>query len=73
MSISESKTLMAKLGFELVRQYAHDEFYTYVYDRNIVTVEFTFCNNRLRTRELIIKNDECIPVTTDDIKILKQL
>lgn len=58
------------LGFELTKQYEHDEFHTNRYAKGILEVEFTYESQQLVTCDLTISELNCKPVTFDEMKAL---
>lgn len=58
------------LGFELTKQYEHDQFYTNRYAKGVLEVEFTYEGDKLLTCDLTISEMNCKPVTLDEMKAL---
>lgn len=58
------------LGFEMTKQYEHDEFITNRYTKGVLEVEFTYKGQELRTCDLTISELNCKPVTFDEMKAL---
>jgi len=58
------------LGFELTKQYEHDDFHTKRYAKGVLEVEFTYEAKELRTCDLTISELNCKPVTFDEMKAL---
>ena len=58
------------LGFELTKQYEHDEFHTNRYAKGVLEVEFTYEGEELRICDLTISELNCKPVTFDEMKAL---
>jgi hypothetical protein len=61
------------LGFELTKQYEHDEFHTNRYAKGVLVVEFTYEGEKLQTCDLTISELNCKPVTFDEMKALTQI
>jgi hypothetical protein len=58
------------LGFEMTKQYEHDEFVTKRYTKGVLEVEFTYGWEGLKTVDLTISEVNCKPVTFNEIKAL---
>lgn len=58
------------LGFELTRQYEHDQYHTNRYAKGVLEVEFTYEVNKLLACDLTISELNCKPVTLDEMKAL---
>ena len=61
---------LKELGFDLIRQYEHDEFWTKRYENGNLEVELTYEGNTLRTCELTISEINCRYVTLAELKVL---
>ena len=62
-----------ELGFSLVKTYDHDQFYTKIFQKGVLQVEFTYENERLVTCDLTIEEMNCLPITFEEIKILTEI
>jgi hypothetical protein len=58
------------LGFEITKQYEHDQFHTNRYVKGVLEVEFTYEGDKLLTCDLTISEMNCKPVTLDEMKAL---
>jgi hypothetical protein len=58
------------LGFELTKQYEHDEFHTNRYAKGVLEVEFTYKGEELISYDLTISELNCKPVTFEEMKAL---
>lgn len=61
---------LKRLGFEMTKQYEHDEFVTKRYAKGVLEVEFTYGWEGLKTVDLTISEVNCKPVTFDEMKAL---
>ena len=60
-------------GFELVKQYDHDQYNTSRYKLGVLEVEFTYENGKHITTELHIEETNCKYVSLEDIKALHRI
>lgn len=58
------------LGFEMTKQYQHDEFVTKRYTKGVLEVEFTYALEGLKTVDLTISEVNCKPVNLAEMKAL---
>lgn len=58
------------LGFEMTKQYVHDEFVTKRYTKGVLEVEFTYGWEGLKTVDLTISEVNCKPVNLAEMKAL---
>lgn len=58
------------LGFEMTKQYEHDEFVTKRYTKGVLEVEFTYGWEGLKTVDLTVSEVNCKPVTLAEMKAL---
>jgi len=61
------------LGFELVKEYEHDHFFTNRYKKGALEVEFTYDESKLITTDLTIKETNCLPIDTEELKQLDKI
>lgn len=61
---------LKELGFELVKQYIHEQYHTNRYIKGILEVEFTYEADKLITCDLTISELNCKPVTLDEMKVI---
>jgi len=61
---------LKKLGFDFIRQYEYDGFWTKRYENGNLEVELTYEGNTLRTCELTISEINCRYVTLAELKVL---
>lgn len=61
------------LGFEMTKQYEHDQFTTRRYNKGVLEVEFTYDGEKLRTHDLTMHEINCQPVSFADIKALTRI
>lgn len=61
---------LIEIGFKLDESYNHDEFNTNRFSKGVLEVEFTYCQGKLLTHELTIKELNSLPVDLEDIKAL---
>lgn len=67
-SITEQE--IKSIGFELVKQYNHDQFNTNRYQKGILEVEFTYENEKLHDVSLTIEEVNAIPTTINELLVL---
>lgn len=60
------------LGFEIVNEYPHDQFFTRVYGKGMIQVDFTYKNYFLQTVDLSIEEGQCLPFQLDHLTQLVQ-
>jgi len=58
------------LGFEMTKQYEHNESVTKRYTKGVLEVEFTYGWEGLKTVDLTISEVNCKPVTLAEMKAL---
>ena len=58
------------LGFEMTKQYEHDEFITKRYSKGVLEVEFTYGWEGLKTVDLTISEVNRKPVNLAEMKAL---
>lgn len=68
-----TETEIQGIGFEMTKQFKHDEFYTNRYSRGVLELEFTYDREGLRTVDLTISEVNCKPVTFSELKALTQI
>lgn len=61
---------LKKLGFELVKQYEHDQFNTNRYSKGYLLVEFTYENGELVSCDLVVEETDALPVTLELMKAI---
>jgi len=61
------------IGFELVKQYEHDQFKTNRYQKGILKVEFTYEKEKLVTVDLTIEEVNCLPITKNELQQLNKI
>jgi len=59
-----------EIGFELVKKYEHDQYFTHRYKKGKLEVEFTYENNKLVTRDLTVGEINCLPITKTELQQL---
>ena len=62
-----------EIGFNLVKQYQHDDFHTNRYRKGLIEVEFTYKNDELLTIDATISEINCIPVNKSDLQTLDKI
>ena len=62
-----------EIGFNLVKQYQHDDFHTNRYRKGLIEVEFTYKNDELLTIDAAISEINCIPVNKSDLQTLDKI
>ena len=62
-----------EIGFELVKQYNHDQFNTNRYQKGILEVEFTYENKQLVTVDLTMEEVNCLPITINELEQLNEI
>ena len=60
-------------GFELVKQYKHDQFKTNRYQKGILEVEFTYKDKKLITVDLTMEEVNCLPITKIELQQLNKI
>jgi hypothetical protein len=58
------------IGFEMTKQYEHDEFVTNRYTKGVLQVEFTYGLEVLKTVDLTISEVNCKPVNFEEMKAI---
>lgn len=58
------------LGFQLTKQYEHDQYHTNRYAKGVLEVEFTYKGDKLLTCDLTISELNCKPVTFEEMEVL---
>lgn len=61
------------IGFELTKQYTHDQFKTNRYKKGILEVEFTYEDKKLVTVELTMEEINCLPITKEELQQLNKI
>jgi len=61
------------IGFELVKQYEHDQFKTNRYQKGILEVEFTYEGKNLVTVDLTMEEISCLPITKNELQQLNKI
>jgi hypothetical protein len=59
-----------ELGFELSKEFPHDQYHTKRYTKGSLEVEFTYEGEKLVSCELTITEIMCKPVTFEEIKVI---
>ena len=62
-----------EIGFNLVKQYQHDDFHTNRYRKGLIEVEFTYKDDELLTIDATISEINCIPVNKSDLQTLDKI
>ena len=58
------------LGFEMTKQYRHDQFNTNRYRKGALEIEFTYEKDKLVTCDLTVSEIYCKAITFKEIKAL---
>ena len=61
------------LGFEMTKQYEHDQFTTRRYRKGVLEVEFTYEGDKLHTHDLTMKEINCQPVSFAELQALTHI
>lgn len=61
------------IGFELTKQYTHDQFKTNRYQKGILEVEFTYKDKKLVTVDLTMEEINCLPITKEELQQLNKI
>lgn len=61
------------IGFDLVKEYNHDQYITRRYQKGALEVEFTYKDNTLVTCDLTIQEINCLPITKDELIQLNKI
>ena len=61
------------LGWELVKQYDHDQYHTNRYKLGCMEIEFTYENAELLTCDLTISELNWMPISFNQAKLLTEL
>ena len=65
-----TETQIQGLGFEMTKQYNHDQFTTKRYSKGVLEVEFTYEGEKLHSYDLTMSEINCLSVSFADIKAL---
>ncbi len=68
-----TETQIQGLGFEMIKQYNHDQFTTKRYSKGVLEVEFTYEGDKLHSYDLTMPEINCQPVSFADIQALSQI
>lgn len=61
------------IGFELVKQYEHNQFKTNRFQKGILEVEFTYEETKLATVDLTVEEINCLPITKNELQQLNKI
>lgn len=61
------------IGFELVKQYEHNQFKTNRFQKGILEVEFTYEETKLVTVDLTVEEINCLPITKNELQQLNKI
>lgn len=61
------------MGFELIKQYDHDQFHTDRYKKGILEVEFTYENSEIESVTLTMDEINSININTSDLEQLDRI
>lgn len=64
---------VVELGFELVKAYPHDQFFTNRYKKGVMEIDFTYEKEELLTVDLKIEETDSIPINIKDLKELDRI
>tara|TARA_R100001480_G_scaffold130108_1_gene127668 strand:+ start:249 stop:467 length:219 start_codon:yes stop_codon:yes gene_type:complete len=68
-----SEQEIKEIGFELTKQYAHDQFKTNRFQKGILEVEFTYENEKLITVDLTMEEINFFPITKEELQQLNKI
>lgn len=61
------------LGFELVKEYEHDQFFTNRYKKGCLVVEFTYDGGKLVSIDVTIDEVIGLPIDKNELKTLDKI
>ena len=59
-----------RLGFEMTKQYEHDQYTTRRYQKGALEVEFTYEEGELVSNDLTITEVNCLPISLKQLEAL---
>lgn len=62
-----------EIGFELSKQYTHDQSKTNRYQKGILEVEFTYESEKLVTVDLTVEEINCLPIAKNELQQLDKI
>ena len=68
-----SEQEIKEIGFELVKQYEHDQYNTNRYKKGILEVEFIYESEKLITCDLTLQEVNCLPITKIELQQLNKI
>lgn len=68
-----AEDIMLKMGFEFVKKYNHDHYYTNQYKKGVLKVEFTYEGDYLLSNELTIDEIVALPFSLSELKVLDKI
>lgn len=68
-----SEDQIKQLGWDLVKQYDHDQYNTNRYKLGCMEIEFTYEKEQLLTCDLTISELNCMPITFNQVKQITEL